>query len=337
MRKILTILLLFAVGSMTEVHSQSLLENMGRKVVRRATNRAVQRAEENLYKSVDKAVDKTVDKAMEGTEKAIEKATERNIRAIEEHAAVRDSLLDAYADEYEEAAAEYEEMTAEKAVESEARREQVMKQFAGRPASDGGPFQLSKKGVSITTASKDAKGKVLSHNKTTVVDVSYKDSRNFSVETSTELYDEDMELLGSAPMISKAAVEDGIVTFDPESMVGQLSEGMEISGDFFFVPDNIDVGDVLMDYTTVIAIGPVKTSTEVTDVRVTGRETLKIGSHSIDCYIIESKVMSKAIGMKTEMVQKAWYGRGVGQVKTETYNKNGKLQSITEIVEIEGL
>ncbi len=335
------------IGTMPDAHSQSLLGNIGRKVANRAKNRAVERVEENLYKSVDKAVDKTVDKAMEGTEKAIEKATERNIKAIEEHAAVRDSLLDAYTAEYEEMAAEGYEVevaepetakdAAEKAKKSDERREQVMKQFAGRPASDGGPFQLSKKGVSITTANKDAKGKAQSHNKTTVVNVDYKDSRNFTVETSTELYDGDMELLGSAPMISKATVEDGVVTFDPESMVGQLSEGMEISGDFFFVPDNIEVGDILMDYTTTIAIGPVKTSTEVTEVRVSGREKLDIGGRSIDCYIIESKVKSKAIGIKTEMVQKAWYGRGVGQVKTEIYNTKGKLQSITEVVEIEGL
>ena len=36
------------------------------------------------------------------------------------------------------------------------------------------------------------------------------------------------------------------------------------------------------------------------------------------------------------MKQKIWYGRGIDSVKTETYNKKGKLMSVQEIVEIEG-
>ncbi len=328
----IALLLLFMMGAMPDAHSQSILGNLGKKVVKRATNRAVDRAEENLYKSVDKAVDKVVDKAMEGTEEAIEKAADRQVKAIEEQAAVRDSLLEVYTEEVETPEAD-----AEKARKSDERRQQVMKQFAGRPASDKGPFQMSKKGTVITTASKDAKGKALSHSRTTVVNVDYKDIRNFTVETSTEFLDDEKEPLGTTPMTSKATVEEGVVTFDPESMAGQFTEGMEISGDFFFIPDNIEVGDILMDYTTIIAIGPMKTSMEVTDIRVTGRETLEISGRSIDCYIIESKVLSKAIGIKSEMVQKTWYGRSVGQVKTEIYNTKGKLQSINEIVEIEGL
>jgi len=36
------------------------------------------------------------------------------------------------------------------------------------------------------------------------------------------------------------------------------------------------------------------------------------------------------------MTQKVWYGRGVGQVRSESYNKNGKLMSLSELVEIVG-
>ena len=69
----------------------------------------------------------------------------------------------------------------------------------------------------------------------------------------------------------------------------------------------------------------------------TGKETLTVSGHAIDCYIIESSVSAKAIGIKSEMKQKVWYGRGIGQVKTEGYSKKGKLVSVNELVEVTGL
>ncbi len=323
----MSLFLFLTAGTMTEAYSQSWLEHVGRTAARRAKDRAVQKAEDKVYETVDKAVDK----AFEKTEEAITDAAEKNMEEAEERRAAADSA---------KAAQKAEEKALEKArkqKESEARRQQVLKQFAGRPASGKTPFYMSKEGIVITNAVKDAKGKVTSYTKTSIVSVDYRDSRNFTAETSSELYNDKMELMMSEPMTSKAVIEDGVVTFDPESMAGQLTAGMEISGDFFFVPDNIEVGDILMDYKVEIALGPVKTVSETTDVHVSGRETIKISGHDIDCYIIESKVMAKAMGMKSEMVQKAWYGRGVGQVRTETYNTKGKLQSVNEVVEIEGL
>ncbi len=306
MRTILAIFLFLAAGTMAE--AQSWLGHVGRTAVRRAKDRAIERTEEKIYQSVEKSVDKAVDKAWEETEEAITETAE-------------------------EAALE----RAGKQKEAEARKQQVLKQFAGRPASGKDPFYMSKEGMVITTAAKDAKGKVTSYTKTSIVSIDYRDSRNLSVEAASEVYSDKMELMMSSPMNSKVIVEDGVVTFDPESMAGQLTAGMEISGDFFFVPDNIEVGDILMDYRVEIAIGPMKTVAENTDVHVSGRETLKISGHEIDCYIIESKVFVKALGIKSETVQKTWYGRAVGQVKTETYASNGKLQTVNEIVEIEGL
>ena len=47
--------------------------------------------------------------------------------------------------------------------------------------------------------------------------------------------------------------------------------------------------------------------------------------------------LRKYIGIKSEMKQKVWYGRGIGQVKTEGYSKKGKLLSVNELVEVTGL
>ncbi len=331
MRTILAILMLFALGSVTDAYSQSWLEHVGRTAVRRAKDRAVQKVEDKVYETAEKAAEKAVDKAFEKTEEAITEAAEKSMEEADIRRAEADSAKAAL--KAEQKALEQ----ARKQKESEDRKQLVLKQFSGRAASNEAPFYMSKEGVSITYANKDSKGKAGSHSKTTITGIDYKDSRNFTVESSTELYDGDMELLTSAPMTSKTTVENGVVTFDPESMAGQLAEGMEISGDFFFVPDNIAVGDILMDYKVTIAIGPMTTTSENTDVHVSGRETIEISGHSIDCYIIESRVTAKAMGFKTEVMQKAWYGRGIGQVKVETYNSKGNLQSVNEIVAIDGL
>ncbi len=321
----MTLFLLFATGTMS--YSQSWLEQVGRTAVRRAKNRAVQKVEDKIYQGVDKAVDK----AFEKTEDAIENAAEKEIAEAEERKAAADSM---------KAAQKAEEQALEQArrkKESEARRQQVLDQFAGRAASGEAPFYMAKEGMEVTYAVKDAKGRVTSYTKTAIVSLDYSDSRNFTVETATELYSDKMELMMSTPMTSKATVKDGVVTFDPESMAGQLTAGMEVAGDFFFVPDNIEVGDILMDYRVEITIGPMKTEAENTDVHVSGRETLEISGRRIDCYIIESKVSAKALGIKSESIQKVWYGRGIGQVKSEAYTLKGKLQSANEIVEIKGL
>ncbi len=327
MRNILAILIFLTLGSMTEAYSQSWLEHVGRTAVKKATKRAVQKTEDKIYETVEKGVDK----AFEKTEETISDAVEKRKAEADAQKAAIDSVKAAQKAE-EKALAQ-----ARKQQESEARKQQVLKQFSGRAASKEAPFYLSKEGISITYATKDPKGKATSYSKTAIIGIDYKDSRNFTAETVTELYDADMELMTATPMTSKTIVENGTVTFDPESMAGQLAEGMEITGDFFFVPDNIAVGDILMDYKVTVAIGPMTTTSENTDVHVSGRETLEISGHSIDCYIIESKVSAKAMGFKTEVMQKAWYGRGIGQVKVETYNSKGKLQSVNEIVAIDGL
>ena len=110
-----------------------------------------------------------------------------------------------------------------------------------------------------------------------------------------------------------------------------------MSGDNFYLPDNIEVGDQLPDYKVVVTVGGLKTTSDNTSIKVTGKETLTVSGHAIDCYIIESSVSAKAIGIKSEMKQKVWYGRGIGQVKTEGYSKKGKLMSVNELVEVTGL
>ena len=305
---ILSLFILSAV-SVHEACSQSWLQDIGHGVKQRAKDRARQRVEDKIYQKVDKAVDK----AFESTEEAVDKAIDSAVSSAEKR--VRSAADTPPAPRKDNSA--------------------LMAKFEGR-APGGKAFYPMKKGIVMTYASGNGKGKADSYTRTEITSLDWKDERNFSVITETTILDSDMNPVGTEPMTAGATVENGIVRYDPESMAGQLTEGMQVSGDNFYMPDNIEVGDILPDYTVIVSIGGMNTTSQNINIKVTGRETLNISGNDIDCYIVESTVAVTALGFKSEMAQKVWYGRGVGQVSTESYNKKGKLMSVNELVELSG-
>ncbi len=73
MKKIIIIMLIFAVGNITTVYSQS----WGRTLGRLAENAAKRAVERNVEKATEKAIDRSVQKAEEATERAIDQAIEK--------------------------------------------------------------------------------------------------------------------------------------------------------------------------------------------------------------------------------------------------------------------
>ena len=116
-------------------------------------------------------------------------------------------------------------------------------------------------------------------------------------------------------------------------------EGMQVTvtGTPFQLPSNVKVGDTFGDYTITLNLAGIKTNTEVTGVTAVAEETLDVNGTSIDCVVIENTTVSKVIGIKQTTIQKIWYGHGIGPVKTNMYNKKGKLMTSQELVSIEGL
>ena len=200
------------------------------------------------------------------------------------------------------------------------------------------PFFLHKEGVKLTYAEKDKKGKVTSYSTTTATTVTG-DADNCSVTYEMMVMDKNKTPLLKQPMTQTFEVKDGTVTYDPKSLVGQVVEGMQVSvsGSTFQLPAALKVGDTFGDYTITMNLGGIKTSTEVTGVKAIAAETLDINGTSVDCVVIENTSVSKVIGIKQTAIQKIWYGHGIGPVKTNMYNKSGKLMTSQELVEIEGM
>lgn len=200
------------------------------------------------------------------------------------------------------------------------------------------PFFLHKEGVKLIYADKDKKGKINNYSETTATKVTG-DVDNCTVTYSMMVMDKKKTPILKQPMTQTFEVKNGTVTYDPKSLVGQVMEGMQVTvtGTLFQLPSNVKVGDTFGDYTITMNLAGIKTNTEVTDVKAVAEETLDVNGTSIDCVVIENTTVSKVIGIKQTAVQKIWYGHGIGPVKTNMYNKKGKLLTSQELISIEGL
>ena len=200
------------------------------------------------------------------------------------------------------------------------------------------PFFLHKEGVKLPYADKDKKGKINSYTETTATKVTG-DADNCTVTYSMMVMDNKKNPVLKQPMTQTFEVKNGTVTYDPKSLVGQIMEGMQVTvtGTPFQLPSNVKVGDTFGDYTITLNLAGIKTNTEVTGLKAVAEETLDVNGTSIDCVVIENTTVSKVIGIKQTAIQKIWYGHGIGPVKTNMYNKKGKLMTSQELVSIEGL
>jgi hypothetical protein len=118
---------------------------------------------------------------------------------------------------------------------------------------------------------------------------------------------------------------------------GQLPADVQIKGNNMEIPSNPKPGDVLPDANVEMAMNMgfvnIKMSTQVTNRKVEAIEDITVKAGTFTSYKFTSDVNATAMGMKVKTNNIEWYAKGVGIVKTETYDK-GKLQSYTELTEI---
>ena len=322
MRNILIMVALLMMGSVAELHAQGII---GRAVRRAATN-AIER---NVTKQVEKAVDKAVDDAFNEIEDDIEKEVEKAEKEIEETAKEVEAAIEVEA--VQEEIEKEEETIFKDAVDFDEYDFSIDYELVADP------FFGYKKGVKLTFADLDKKGKPTAHTINEITKLEGEAPFNCTVEYTVTLLDDKKNSLGITPMVQTYSIRNGIVTFDENSFAGQMMQGMDvkISGTLFRLPSNAKVGDTFEDYSILLNMGGIKSTAHVTNIRVTAEETLTIDGVEIECVVVENHTSTKAIGIKSEGTQKIWYGRGYGAVRTETYDKKGKILTTNALVEID--
>jgi len=119
---------------------------------------------------------------------------------------------------------------------------------------------------------------------------------------------------------------------------GQIPPEIKITGNNMEIPSNPKPGDSLPDANVEMAMKlgfiNMKMSAQVTNRKVEAIEDITVKAGTFKGYKFTSEVNANAMGMKTKSNNIEWYAKGIGLVKTESSDKNGKLQSHTELIEL---
>jgi hypothetical protein len=119
---------------------------------------------------------------------------------------------------------------------------------------------------------------------------------------------------------------------------GEIPAEIQVTGNNMEIPSNPKPGDMLSDANVEMAmkIGFInlKMSAFVTNRKVEAIEDITVKAGTFKGYKFSSEVSASAMGIKMKSNNIDWYAKGVGIVKTESYDKNGKLQSHRELIEL---
>ncbi|WP_375578814.1 hypothetical protein ABWH96_17590 [Marivirga tractuosa] len=211
--------------------------------------------------------------------------------------------------------------------------------FKSWAQSDCNPYFLLEEGRKWTTANYNAKDK-------------YQGKQSYEV---LSLDEEDGMLIANVMLISydkkdKVVMEkeveftckDGVVEMDmskyipEETMEGFKNMDVEMEFEAITIPENLEVGQYLEDGGVNMTIAePMQMNMEIKiqDRKVMAKENIEVPAGTYEAWKINSIIKLDAmITRETKNVE--WIAKNVGVVRSEQYDKNGKLNSYTVLTEI---
>lgn len=199
----------------------------------------------------------------------------------------------------------------------------------------------NKEGVKIETTNYDKKGKetgvgisTILENKKTAEGQLVKVASEYKTEGSDSVYRQEftVECKNGEFYINMDSY------LDNNSMAAYKNMEIEVETEQMTLPSNLKAGQILNNgrVTAKVINNGIKIltiNTFITDRKVEGFEKVTTPAGTFDCvkisYTIETKMMFK---IKMSGIQ--WFAKNVGAVKTETYNKKGKLETTSLITKI---
>ena len=194
-----------------------------------------------------------------------------------------------------------------------------------------GVYFPSEEGMILEYADKNAKGKVTGFVQHQIQKIDKQDDANFSVTYLVSMSDDKhKEIISPMEVIVKVA--NGIVYFDGSSAMGKLVEDLQIKGNGITIPSNIKVGQKLEDFS--VSIESISTTSSCTNVTVAAEESLTTDAGTFDTYRIDMDYSGKALFIQMQGSISQWFTKGIGEVRTINYDKNGKVSTTRELVKL---
>lgn len=119
---------------------------------------------------------------------------------------------------------------------------------------------------------------------------------------------------------------------------GQMNA--EVTGEGLVIPSDIEVGQTLPDASTQINLASgglgnlMNMRMEVINRKVEAKETVETPAGTFECYKITQETVVKTI-MKKTFQSAEWYAMDVGLVRSESYDKKGRLDSYMVLTKLE--
>lgn len=204
-----------------------------------------------------------------------------------------------------------------------------------------------KQGTAITTTSYNEKDKVQGSTKATCISVS---TNGESIISNMKAESFDKNGKEQAVTDFTMTCNKGVILMDMKMSVPQQSASqyknmeMKIDGENLEFPTSLSVGQKLKDgkatMTFTSAGMPMTIVTEINtkDRKVEAKENITTPAGIYECYKISSdiestsNIMGKSFTVNMKSVQ--WYNAGVGAVRSEDYDKDGKMSGYSLITEI---
>lgn len=119
---------------------------------------------------------------------------------------------------------------------------------------------------------------------------------------------------------------------------GTIPASVEVKGNNMEIPLNPSPGQTLPDANIEMAMKmgfvSMKMSAAVTNRKVEAIEDISVSGGTFKCYKFSGDVNTVAMGIKVQAKTVEWFAKGIGTVKTESYDKKGEMTGRTELVEI---
>ncbi len=119
---------------------------------------------------------------------------------------------------------------------------------------------------------------------------------------------------------------------------GTIPAEVEVKGNNMEIPLNPVPGQTLPDASIEMAMKMgfvnMKMSADITNRKVEAIEDISVTGGTFKCYKFSGDVNTVAMGIKVQAKSVEWFAKGIGMVKTESYDKKGNLSGRTELVEI---
>ncbi len=205
-------------------------------------------------------------------------------------------------------------------------------------------FYPMKKGSVIETQTFSAKDKLTGSNRQTILDLTT-GANSASVKVKSDAFDAKGKELTSQELVMKC--ENGVFIMDmknfldPKAMGGGKDMEIKVDAQDMEYPQSLSAGMTLKDASIKISMGSggmtfMSMETRIFNRKVEGVESITTPAGTYECFKLSYDCEVKSI-VKATVKGVQYVSKGVGVVRSETYDKNGKLTDYTVISKTSGL